>query len=277
MFVLPGADISSFIESKLPAASSEPPKIHVGPGIIQTDNGVMALRAGNLHSNAPRNTKFTLTGGRNGRYLPIQNDLVIGIVTAKLGDLFRVDIGGPQPATLPLLTGFEGATKKSRPSWPVGTVIFARVSGAHPDLEPELACFDPSGNIPNEVFGELCSTSTSTTGTSNAGTSNAGTSNAGTSNTSTSASTASTSTAGTNNDQSTAALPYGQLLRTSCPFSRSLQSPLSQPLLKELGSKWTFELAAGANGRVFVAGASATEVAHICRVLEESSNNGKIE
>jgi exosome complex component RRP40 len=262
MFVLPGTDITSFIESKLPVSAtttttpeSEQTKIHVGPGIIQTDTGILALRAGLLSSNPPRNTKFTLQSPHcsSSRYLPAQNDLVIGIVTARLAELFRVDIGGPQPATLPLLAGFEGATKKSRPAWPVGTVIFARVSGAHPDLEPELACFDPSGNIPNDTFGELSGEASITVDSSSSA----------------------------SNAQSTAPtapeLPYSQLLRTSCSFSRSLQLPSSAslPLLKDLASKWSFELAAGANGRVFVAGASASEVAHICRALLELSIQSK--
>ena len=279
MFVLPGTDITDFIKSKLPTTTtttgeaSQPPKIHVGPGIIQTDSGILTLRPGLLTANA-RSTKFSLKSSPScsARYLPAQNDLVIGIITARLADLFRVDIGGPQPATLPLLSGFEGATKKSRPAWPVGTVIFARVSAAHPDLEPELACFDPSGNIPPEVFGELGGSSGSAMSSSGS-VGNASGGNAST--TSTHPTTSAQSTQSNPSESTQPALPFSQLLRTSCSFSRSLQSPSASAsasaLLKEFSSKWTFEVAAGANGRVFVAGASAAEVAHISRALHELS------
>ena len=40
---------------------------------------------------------------------------MIGIVSARAGDIFRVDIGGSDQATLPFLA-FEGATKKNRPN-----------------------------------------------------------------------------------------------------------------------------------------------------------------
>jgi len=40
---------------------------------------------------------------------------VIGIVTAKSGDIFKVDVGGSEQASLSYLA-FEGATKRNRPN-----------------------------------------------------------------------------------------------------------------------------------------------------------------
>lgn len=40
---------------------------------------------------------------------------MIGIVTAKSGDIFKVDVGGSEPASLSYLA-FEGATKRNRPN-----------------------------------------------------------------------------------------------------------------------------------------------------------------
>lgn len=48
------------------------------------------------------------------QYVPERGDTVIGVVSAKAGDVFRVDVGGSELATLPYL-GFEGATKRNRP------------------------------------------------------------------------------------------------------------------------------------------------------------------
>lgn len=48
------------------------------------------------------------------QYIPVKGDSVIGIITHKSGDNFRVDIGGSEPASLSYLS-FEGATKRNRP------------------------------------------------------------------------------------------------------------------------------------------------------------------
>jgi exosome complex component RRP40 len=48
------------------------------------------------------------------QYIPARGDSVIGIIMAKGGDNFRVDIGSSEPATLSYLS-FEGATKRNRP------------------------------------------------------------------------------------------------------------------------------------------------------------------
>lgn len=84
--------------------------------------------------------------------MPASNDLVLGIVTARLAEAYRIDLGTHCPATLNF-AGFEGSTKKNRPNLSVGDVVFARVSVAHKDLEPELVCFD-TDNQP-EGFGEI--------------------------------------------------------------------------------------------------------------------------
>lgn len=66
--------------------------------------------------------------------------MVIGVVTERHGESFKVDIGGAHAATLPMLA-FEGATKKNRPDLKVGSLVYARVILANKDMEPELACY----------------------------------------------------------------------------------------------------------------------------------------
>lgn len=259
MFVLPGTDLTGFIEehSSSSASSNEPVHIHVGPGIIQTSNKIMALRAG-LVKASQRGHKYTLTGFHSKRYLPTQNDLVIGIITARLAEAFRVDIGGPQIATLPLLSGFEGATKKTRPNWQPGTIIFARVSLAHPHLEPELACFDPSGNVSADLFGDLEEEPTNNSGASNTVASSSPSSTTSTSNTSA---------------PSTKPKKFNQLLRTTCSFSKSLQNPSAVPLLSILGRRWAFEVAAGANGRVFLSTSSASQTSLLAGIIAKAARD----
>lgn len=40
---------------------------------------------------------------------------MIGIVTTKAGDIFKVDVGGSEQASLSYMA-FEGATKRNRPN-----------------------------------------------------------------------------------------------------------------------------------------------------------------
>jgi len=79
---------------------------------------------------------------------------VIGVVVGKSGaEGFRVDIGGPHNANLDVLA-FEGATKRNRPNLKVGSLLYARVSLSHKDMEPEIECFDAQTRK-SAGFGEL--------------------------------------------------------------------------------------------------------------------------
>ena len=95
---------------------------------------------------------------------------------ARSGENWRVDIGAAHAANLDGLA-FEGATKRNRPNlkvrasafshrffslathdlaarMQVGSLIYARVSLAHRDMEPELECFDAQTRKA-EGFGDL--------------------------------------------------------------------------------------------------------------------------
>lgn len=60
------------------------------------------------------------------RYVANRGENVIGVITAKAGDIFRVDIGTSQQATLSYMA-FEGATKRNRPNVHVGDIVYAKV------------------------------------------------------------------------------------------------------------------------------------------------------
>ncbi|XP_063770298.1 exosome complex component RRP40-like [Pseudophryne corroboree] len=77
-------------------------------------------------------------------YVPVKGDHVIGIVTTKSGDIFKLDVGGSDQASLSFLA-FEGATKKNRPNVKVGDLVYGQFIVANKDMEPELACIDSSG------------------------------------------------------------------------------------------------------------------------------------
>lgn len=78
------------------------------------------------------------------QYVPVKEERVIGIITNRGSDSYKVDIGGALPASLPSLA-FEGATKKNKPNLQIGDIVYARLCVANKDMEPELDCTDGSG------------------------------------------------------------------------------------------------------------------------------------
>jgi exosome complex component RRP40 len=76
------------------------------------------------------------------RYIAAVDEMVVGTVTEKHAEAYRVDIGSTQPAMLPALA-FEGANKRNKPNIPLGALVYARVSIAHRDIEVELSCTSP--------------------------------------------------------------------------------------------------------------------------------------
>ncbi|XP_014217428.2 exosome complex component RRP40 [Copidosoma floridanum] len=78
------------------------------------------------------------------RYVPSQGENVVGVVTQKAGDIFKVDIGASETASLSYIA-FEGATKRNRPDVQVGDIVYAKLLVASKDMEPELVCVDSFG------------------------------------------------------------------------------------------------------------------------------------
>ncbi|XP_053672687.1 exosome complex component RRP40 [Anopheles nili] len=116
-------------------------KVILGPGLRIDGNTIRASKCGQLKIKAP-NTFWVDAHQR--RYVPNRGELVIGVVIAKAGDIFRLDIGSNDTASLSYMA-FEGATKKNRPDVNVGDIVYARLLIAHSDVEPELVCVDSHG------------------------------------------------------------------------------------------------------------------------------------
>jgi RNA-binding protein Rrp4 and related proteins (contain S1 domain and KH domain) len=116
-------------------------KFVLGPGlrrhldqILVTTSGVLRKKASNVY----------WIDSHRKRYVPVKGETVIGIVVNKSGDIFKVDIGSSEQASLSYLA-FEGATKKNRPDIKIGDVVFAKLLEASRDMEPELVCVDSYG------------------------------------------------------------------------------------------------------------------------------------
>lgn len=72
---------------------------------------------------------------------------------------YRIDLNGSSFAQLPSLA-FDGASKRNRPDFRTGTLVYARVSLVHKDMDPELSCMVLTGPKKDwmtgqSIYGEL--------------------------------------------------------------------------------------------------------------------------
>ncbi|KNC82742.1 hypothetical protein SARC_04983 [Sphaeroforma arctica JP610] len=116
-------------------ASVETKQLTVGPGLRQCGELIVAEKAGILRGSK---TMYYIDSSQR-RYLPVKDDRVIGAVLNNGRDAFQVDIRSAQLASLPYLS-FEGVTKKNRPDFKTGDLVYTRVLVANKDMEPELSC-----------------------------------------------------------------------------------------------------------------------------------------
>jgi exosome complex component RRP40 len=120
----------------------------VGPGIGYSGDTLVCVKAGLLRND---NKKVWVESNQK-RYTPGANDPIIGIITNKNSESYRVDIGSSQLANLNQLA-FEGANRRNKPALEVGDTIFCRVSIANLEMEPEIECMNEAGRA--DGFGEL--------------------------------------------------------------------------------------------------------------------------
>ena len=151
--VLPGDDVTSRIDENRKSTAEttgnttrKPIKLGVGLMVStatatnqeqqqqQQQDRVYCTMAGRLVCH--RNTYFVLTSLQ--RYIPVENDRVVGIVEDRIGgpggvDVYRVNIGGPHLALLSSLE-FEGATKRNRPQLENGTMVYTRIAQTNDEV-----------------------------------------------------------------------------------------------------------------------------------------------
>ncbi|KAF9267339.1 exosome complex exonuclease RRP40 [Marasmius fiardii PR-910] len=131
--------------------------LKLGPGLSQissvlTSNpSIVSTRTGTLNHSANKSRWWIESNSK--RYVPAAQEPVIGVITQRQGEGYRVDIGSAHNANLNGLA-FEAATKRNKPNLKVGNLVYARVSLAHKDMDPELECFDAQTHKA-EGFGEL--------------------------------------------------------------------------------------------------------------------------
>lgn len=132
----------------------------IGPGLRLQIDKVIVCRSGILRTKG--SNTYYVDSYHQKRYIPARGEAVVGVVTNKAGDIFKVDIGSSEQATLSYMA-FEGATKKNRPDVQIGDILFAKVVLPSKDMEPELVCVDSYGKkgrlgvVPTGGFVFTCS------------------------------------------------------------------------------------------------------------------------
>ncbi|KAM9375498.1 exosome complex component RRP40 [Pholidichthys leucotaenia] len=140
--LLPGDEFSFGSEETISLTEqTRPEKVVCGPGLRRSGDRLLVCKSGVLRHKEPN---VFWMDSQQRRYVPVKGETVIGIVTAKVMDIFKIDFGGSEQASLSYLA-FEGATKRNRPNVQVGDLVFAQFLIANKDMEPELVCIDSSG------------------------------------------------------------------------------------------------------------------------------------
>ncbi|KAI9184066.1 exosome non-catalytic core subunit rrp40 [Blastocladiella emersonii ATCC 22665] len=214
-FVLPGERVACLIKDEADTADSGPIVVKLGPGLVQEKGWVVTTKAGMLDHDPETNAWIVESDQK--RYVPVVGENVVGVITHKLGEAFRVDIGTAHPAVLSYMA-FEGASKRNRPNLDVGDLVYARVAVASKDMDPELECTNPRTHKA-DGFGHLAA---------------------------------------------------GFLAKVPLAFARRLfEDPNCAPL-KALAKHFTFDMAIGLNGRVWVnaGGSNPATTVHIAHAIQ---------
>jgi exosome complex component RRP40 len=97
-------------------------------------------------SNSQDNTITTFNSRLTGNYYtPQVNDFIIGTISSKSSEYYKIDIGTYTHALLGS-TEFEGASKKIKPNLKIGDLIFAKVIKINKYDAPILSCVSESGS-----------------------------------------------------------------------------------------------------------------------------------
>lgn len=148
--VLPGDDLSCYRDKESTST------LKIGQGILlDRHNSILATQAGQLSYRVP--ASYWVDTCRR-RYLPKQNDQVVGVIDDKGGDFYVVNIFTGCNCIINRLA-FEGATKRNRPELKKGDVVYARVQLAGKDIDTELTCISSSGIKKDWSSGETVSNS----------------------------------------------------------------------------------------------------------------------
>lgn len=142
--VLPGDSVSKYVdfEKKKKKKSAK-----IGDGLeYHEESGIVkATLAGRLQYRSSSHTYYVQTSStKKTRYIPREKDNVLVTVEERVGmEYYKCTIlNSVFPAFLAQVDGFDGATKRNKPNYTPGTLVYCRISYVCPDwsVDPQLSC-----------------------------------------------------------------------------------------------------------------------------------------
>lgn len=134
---------------KLPIEDITTVKTTIGPGIYKKPKTQQLIpsTAGIFHniSNSSKNSQLIYIESNSKRYIPHNNDLVIGLIVGTIGENYKVLL---QSNSIPVLLGFYSfvnASKKNRPVLKNGDLVYGRIINDTIEIDNEMVCMDASG------------------------------------------------------------------------------------------------------------------------------------
>ncbi|RCK56242.1 Exosome complex component RRP40 [Candida viswanathii] len=135
---------------KLPIQDITTVKTTIGPGIYKKPQSQQLIpsSAGVFHHISTTSTKPTqllYIESNTKRYIPHNNDFVIGLVVGTIGENYKVAL---QAGSIPVLLGFyafANASKKNRPLVKNGDLVYGRITNDTVEIDNEMECVDASG------------------------------------------------------------------------------------------------------------------------------------
>lgn len=125
---------------------SDNAEVVIGPGLQSNSlsKEIIPINAGILQSSTYNNKQTLHIESNSRRYIPATGDFVIGTVTGTFGESYRVSLSNFSSNVSLNSMAFPNATKKNRPNLKVGSLIYARISHADPEIDVEIECLDPT-------------------------------------------------------------------------------------------------------------------------------------
>lgn len=148
IYVIPGQNVTSLILS-----NNNSNDVIYGDGLYcKTNNDIYTSIAGILKFRKP-NTYWVENNSK--LYIPMKNDQVVGIIEDKGSEYYKVNICSSN-GTYALLNrlSFEGATKRNKPEFNVGDIVYAVVTKTNKDFDTEISCISNSINKKEWSSGE---------------------------------------------------------------------------------------------------------------------------
>jgi exosome complex RNA-binding protein Rrp4 len=96
---------------------------------------------GSIHATNP---SYICLESSSRIYIPQVGDKVIGVIDDRGTDFYRVNIFSTTPAILNRL-GFDGATKRNKPEFKSGDLVYASIVSSDSNLDVEITCITESG------------------------------------------------------------------------------------------------------------------------------------